>query len=411
MIRTFRSSRRRFLAGSGALVASLVAPGATAADIARVTTAADAAMVTTAADAATVTPAAGAAMVTKAADAAMVTPGRSLRFPDDEGSHPDFGIEWWYVTGWLADSSARPIGFQITFFRRRFASASNNPSRFAPRQMIVAHAAIADPRRGRLLHAQRIGRSAFDLAAAAEGITDVHIGEWALRSHASWSQTNRSPSDGGLRAVAIDRELRLDLMLDRTQPPLLQGNAGYSRKGPSIASASYYYTLPHLAVSGTLAVGDKTSRVTGRAWLDHEWSSTYMEPDATGWDWIGINLDGGGALMAFQMRGPDGKPIWSGATMRAPGGGTRSYEPADVRWTSTRRWQSPRTRVAYPVAWRIFVGDLEIELEPLIDDQELDARATTGTVYWEGAVAARAGGKVIGRGYLEMTGYWRAFRI
>ena len=384
MIGAFLSSRRRFLAGSGALVASLAARRVAAAD---------------------------AAMVTTAADAAMVTPGLSLRFPDDEGSHPDFKIEWWYVTGWLADSSARPIGFQITFFRRRIASASGNPSRFAPQQLIVAHAAIADPRRGRLLHAQRIGRSAFDLAGAAERITDVHIGEWALRSHASRSQANRSPADGGLRAVAIDRELRLDLMLDRTQPPLLQGDAGTSRKGRSTASASYYYTLPHLAVSGMMAVGDTTSRVTGSAWLDHEWSSAYMDPDATGWDWIGINLDGGGALMAFQMRGPDDKPIWSSATMRTPDGGTRSFEPADVRWMSTRRWQSPRTSVAYPVAWRIVVGDLEIELEPLIDDQELDARATTGTVYWEGAVAARAGGKVIGRGYLEMTGYWRAFRL
>lgn len=330
----------------------------------------------------------------------VVIPGRVLRFPEDEGSHPEFRIEWWYATGWLFDDAKRPLGFQITFFRHRAVDTDGNPSRFAPAQLLVAHAALSDPQRGRLLHAQQIARSGFGLADAAPGATDAKIGDWFLRA-----------GGDSLRARTAGREFSLDLTLRRTQPPLLHGEQGFSRKGPGFESASYYYTLPHLAVEGSVVADGKALRVAGTAWLDHEWSTAPMEPQAAGWDWIGINLDDGGALMAFRIRAASGARLWSGATRRNADGRTQTFAPQQVAWTPVRQWRSARTAATYPVAWRVAVGDLLLELEPLMDDQEQDARASTGTVYWEGAVTARAGERIVGRGYLELTGYWRAFRL
>jgi predicted secreted hydrolase len=328
-----------------------------------------------------------------------VVPGKVLRFPDDEGSHPGFRLEWWYVTGWLSDETSRPLGFQVTFFRTRPVATAGNPSRFAPAQLFVAHAALSDPQRGRVVHDQRIARGVFGLAWAGEGATDVAIGDWRLAA------------DGdALRANVKGRELALELAFRRPQPPLLHGDQGMSRKGPAEESASYYYSLPHLAVEGTVASGKNRSRVTGTAWLDHEWSTAYMEQPATGWDWIGINLNDGGALMVFRMRSPTRVNFWGGATLRTADGRTRTFSPQQIAWLPVREWRSTRSGATYRVEWRVRVDELVLQIVPLIDDQELDARASTGTVYWEGAVTAQVDGREVGRGYLEMTGYWRAFR-
>ncbi len=169
--------------------------------------------------------------------------------------------------------------------------------------------------------------------------------------------------------------------------------------------ASYYYSRPQLAVDGTLSLSGRTLAVRGTAWLDHEWSSDYLAAGAQGWDWVGINLDDGGALMAFRIRAKDGSVLWAGATLREASGAVRTFEPAEVEFTPLRQWRSARTGVTYPVAFRVTAGGLTLDLEPLFDDQELDARASVGTIYWEGAVRARSGGRTVGRGYLELTGY------
>jgi predicted secreted hydrolase len=170
---------------------------------------------------------------------------------------------------------------------------------------------------------------------------------------------------------------------------VLQGNQGFSRKGNRPEEASYYYSRPQLAVGGT-ANGQP---VTGLAWLDHEWSSQYMASDASGWDWCGINMDDGSALMAFRMRGKDGGTV---------------FAPAKNSFEVLRTWKSPRTGAVYPVSMR--VND-DLRLEPLMEDQELDGRASTGTIYWEGAVTAYRGSAAVGRGYLELTGYWKAMKL
>jgi predicted secreted hydrolase len=328
-----------------------------------------------------------------------VVAGRRLEFPRDFGSHPPFRNEWWYVTGWL-DGEGSQRGFQITFFRNRPGIADDSQSLFAPRQLLFAHAAIADARVGRLRHDERAAREGFELAQAREGDTDVWIGDWSLKR-----------ADERYRTRIAARDFGFDLEFSPTQAPVLEGDAGVSRKGPIPSQASYYYSEPHLAVTGRLAAAGSDAAVTGVAWLDHEWSSEYMAPEAAGWDWTGINFDDGGALMAFRMRDRSGGTFWAGGTFRAPDGSVRVFRHDEIEFTAARRWRSPRTRVEYPVAMNLRAGDLSYTLEPLIDDQELDARTGVGVLYWEGAVHALQSGRATGRGYLELTGYGNALRL
>ena len=330
---------------------------------------------------------------------APVTAGRSMTFPADYGSHPDFRTEWWYVTGWLQTSGGESLGFQITFFRTKPIIDEANPSAFAPHQLLIAHCAISDPKRGRLWQDQRVRRAGLGLAGAEEGDAHVWLNRWSLERQG-----------GGYTTQITAEDFTLDLRLAPTQPPLLNGNGGVSRKGPKEQSASYYYSLPHVAVSGTIARRGSADQVNGEAWFDHEWSSEYLDPEAVGWDWIGINLDDGGALMAFRIRGPDGSPRWAGATLRNAGG-SQTVQPADVQFKETRRWRSPRTGIAYPVEWQIRAGAMQVDLAPLLDDQENDTRLSTGAIYWEGAVRAYTKGQPIGRGYLELTGYGERLRL
>ena len=329
-----------------------------------------------------------------------VVPGRALAFPRDHGAHPAYRSEWWYITGWLRDGRGSELGMQITFFRNRPLLQEANPSAFAPKQLLFAHAALGDPRQGRLLHDQRAARAGFGLAEADTATTRVRIDDWSLAL------------EGDVYSSRIaSRAFEMNLRFSPTQPLLLQGQSGVSRKGPDPRQASYYYSRPQLSVSGAVRIGDTTGEVAGRAWLDHEWSSEYLAPEAEGWDWTGINFDDGRALMAFRIRANSGDVFWAAATLRQPDGTTQHYRGDQVAFTPLRRWRSPRTDVEYPVAMRVKAGSLELDLLPLMDDQELDSRASTGTIYWEGAVRAVEGGTRVGRGYLELTGYWTALKL
>ena len=264
---------------------------------------------------------AGAMPARSAVDYPRVEP-RSLVFPRDHGAHPEFRIEWWYITGWVSDGAGRDYGVQVTFFRNRPGVAEDNPSAFAPRQLLFAHAAIADPRLGRLSHDQRAARAGLGLAEADEAKAGVFIGDWSL-----------AEAGGRYAAKIAARDFALDLQFAPTQAPLAQGDKGVSRKGPDPAQASYYYSEPQLRVSGTLRMGVAAAvAVTGTAWLDHEWSSTVMAPEARGWDWTGINLADGGALMAFRMRDKGGGVLWAGGAHRDAKGDVRSFSPDSIRF-------------------------------------------------------------------------------
>lgn len=340
------------------------------------------------------------ATVERTSGFAPVVPGRALVFPADEGAHPEFRTEWWYVTGWLTLPDGRPLGFQTTFFRVRTGIGEDNTSAFAPSQLILAHAAIADPGLGRLRHAQRSARVGFGLAGYASGQAKVWLGDWSFAQEGS-----------DYRARVESDEFGYDLALAADRPPLLQGDGGFSAKSPDPRHASYYYSRPQLAVSGRIRLDGQQHPVRGRAWMDHEWSSEYLPEGASGWDWMGIDLDDGGALMAFRMRGRDGAPLWASATLQADDGSSVRLTPGQIAFTPLRHWSSPRTGIRYPVAWRIRLDQREITLDPLMDDQELDSRRSTGAVYWEGAVRVLEQGHEIGRGYLEMTGYGETIRV
>lgn len=334
-------------------------------------------------------------------DYPAVVPGRALQFPADFGAHPDFKTEWWYVTGWLTRADGKPLGFQVTFFRSRTGAGDANPSAFAPRQLIVAHAALSDPARGKLLHEQKSGRQGFDLNYARSGITDLKLADWTMKRGANGVTTIRIASG----------EVRLDLTLTPTQPPLLQGDRGYSQKGPQARNASYYYSEPQLMVAGTAGTPQASSVVTGSAWFDHEWSSQALDPEAAGWDWVGANLADGSALMAFQIRRKQGGKLWAHAVLRDAAGKVRQFGPGEVSFTPRSLWTSPVTGAVYPVATTIVTGSTAWSLTPLQPNQELDARRSAGAVYWEGAVTIERDGAPAGHGYLEMTGYDKAMTL
>ncbi|MCY7316342.1 MAG: carotenoid 1,2-hydratase [Rubrivivax sp.] len=368
--------------------------------------------------------------------------GRVLRFPQDHGAHLGARTEWWYATGWLGreqvprQAAAQPAtraaaqastqspvtGFQVTFFRSRTGLARDNRSRFAARHLLFAHAAVTtldargntrvdgrtdsrtDPQTtGRGVqhrHDQRIARwsgapgSALGEAALDDGY--VRLGNWTLQ---------REAASGAWLANVPARDFTLALRLVPTQPLLLQGEAGFSRKGPADQDASHYYSLPQL--DAQTPTGER-----GRGWLDHEWSEQLLHRDATGWDWIGINLFDGGALTAFVLRRRDGSALWAGGSHRSAAGVLTVFGPADVRFVAGRRWQSPATAAVYPVQWQVQTSAGAFTVNALADAQELDSRSSTGTVYWEGlSELLDAQGQRAGLGYLEMTGYVAPLKI
>ena len=348
---------------------------------------------------------------------------RALRFPADHGSHPDTHVEWWYVTGWLrsggtdvAAAATPEFGFQVTFFRTRTDLAADSASRFAARQLVFAHVALTDLSTGAQgdgsLHDQRVAREGFDVAQtpAASGSQLVRLRDWSLQRLAPSASADTRTR---LRvAVRADR-FALDLDLEGTQPLLLQGVAGYSQKGPDPAEASHYYSEPQLAVHGRVERAGAAARdVTGRAWLDHEWSDQYLASTAVGWDWIGFNLHDGAALMAFRLRRADGSMVWAGGSWRSPVGELRNFGADEVRFEPQRRWTSPRTQASYPVEWIVTTPDGRWRVAALQDDQELDSRNSTGSLYWEGLSALETeDGRSVGLGYLELTGYSGKLRL
>jgi predicted secreted hydrolase len=350
-----------------------------------------------------------------AAAGAHALPARPLSFPRDFGSHPDFRTEWWYLTG-NASSGAREFGFQITFFRSRVAATQGMRSGFAAKQLIFAHAAITDVQGKKLWHDQRIARSSgtpgLDVASASESDTAVRLRDWSLLR-----------DKGGYSAFASGRDFSLDLQFTETQALLLQGDQGLSRKGPEIDQASYYFSQPQLATRGRIVLQGQAFELgaastgpaaAGRnlAWLDHEWSQQVLHSSAVGWDWIGMNLFDGSALTAFRLRDKAGGAIWDGGSFRSPRGGLYTFSRGEVLFRATRWWKSPLSQATYPVEWIVRTPADFYTVKAVIDNQELDSRASTGAIYWEGlSDLFDSKGQPVGRGYLEMTGYAGALRV
>jgi predicted secreted hydrolase len=342
-----------------------------------------------------------------------------LQFPRDHGAHPLFRTEWWYVTGWLdlKNKPGQSLGFQVTFFRSRTRHPEENPSRFAPKQLLIAHAAIAAPKNGLLIHEELATRALTPIATFSETDCKLFIkqygNEWLLER----VMNSNLGSQNQYRIAIKTAQLKIDLLLTTDQQPWLQGQNGFSQKGPLAKQSSYYYSRPQLITEGrvSFAKQEQSLELRGTSWFDHEWSSEILADGAIGWDWLGLNMFDGSALTLFRIRNSNtdkqGADIHHYAAWRSVQGDVKNYTP---RFEALRRWTSKRTGATYPVSWQILIGDIKLLIEPLMDDQELDGRRSTGTVYWEGAVTVKdvsSPGKLIGRGYLELTGYHQPIKL
>lgn len=333
---------------------------------------------------------------------------RPLSFPRDHGSHNETRTEWWYLTGHGQTAEGRAFGYQITFFRSRVDEAQSLQSRLAARQLLFAHAAITDVQESRLWHGDRIARwNGLPPAQLERGVfasesdAQVVLRDWSVQRLA----------DGRYRSRIEGGDIAIDLTAMPTQALLLQGEQGFSRKGPKPAQSSFYVTHPQLAVQATLTLRGQRFEVKGTAWLDHEWSEAVLAPDAVGWDWIGMNLFNGDSLTAFRLRRQDGSALWAGGSFRSAAQGDDSlggqrFAADAVHFEPLRTWTSPLTRATYPVAWKVSTPAGRFTVQAVIDAQELDSRQSTGTIYWEGlSDLLDSQDRSVGRGYLEMTGY------
>jgi predicted secreted hydrolase len=325
-------------------------------------------------------------------------------FPRDHGAHRAYRTEWWYYTGNLATRDERRFGFELTFFRIALApQAPVSRSAWASNQIWMAHLAVSDIAAKRFVAEQRLSRGALGLAGATAQPFKVWVEDWSAAGRLG-------ARNGAIRLQARGKKAAIDLDLSAVQPPVPEGNAGLDPKGPEPGNASYYYSIPRLAVTGTVEPPDGSSeRVHGLAWMDREWSSSALGPDITGWDWFGLQLADGRDLMFYRLRtAQGGASSFSGGSLIEPDGSRRRLGAKDVETAPLRRWRSPASGVEYPVAWRLRTaagaGDLDLHVEPALEDQELRLAVR----YWEGAVrvsGTAAGKPISGRGYLELAGY------
>ncbi len=330
---------------------------------------------------------------------ARAAPHAEFTFPEDHGAHPDYRSEWWYFTGNLSAADGREFGFQLTFFRFALApEARKGVSAWGTRQVWMGHFAVTDVAGERFHRAEVFQRGALGLAGAQAQPFRAWIGDWEARSEGSDFFPLTLSADG--------QDFAIQLSLSPRKPVVFQGDAGYSAKGPEPGNASLYYAYTRLAAQGTLRLGEAAVTVQGEAWLDREWSTSALGAGIEGWDWLSLQLEDGRDLMIYQLRRDDGSPseFSAGSLIDAAGGVTR-LSAKDFVMRPGRRWRSPDTGAAYPVEWKVEVpaAGLALEIYPAMDTQEMDLSVR----YWEGAVRARSpgAGPVLGRGYLEMTGY------
>jgi predicted secreted hydrolase len=336
-----------------------------------------------------------------AAGFAQVRGPAPFSFPADEGPHPQFRQEWWYTTGNLEAADGERFGFELTFFRYALeppGAASTGASAWHAREIYLAHFAVSDAAAGRFRYAQKASRAALGLAGAAADPLHVWVDDWYLKLApgvaTSWL------------LHAAGEGYALDLELDASGAPVLNGVDGFSAKSATPGDASYYYSRPRVGVRGRLVRDGHPIAVTGLAWFDREWGSGGLGRGEVGWDWYALQLQDGSALMFYALRtAGGGLDAHSAGTWVDAAGVAQPLSAQQVAVQVTDHWVSPQ-RVRYPSGWRIRVAQLGLDLtvRPLLAEQEL---ATTPR-YWEGAVdvqGTRGGEALGGRGYVELVGY------
>jgi predicted secreted hydrolase len=326
-------------------------------------------------------------------------PGYQFAFPRDHAAHPDYRIEWWYYTGNVETSAGRRFGYQLTFFRTGVALTPDNPSRWAVRDLYMAHFALSDLENQKFYSFERLARAGVGWAGA--DTTQYRV----------WNETWEARLDGETHVLtAADAGFRLQLSLVPEKPPVIHGVDGVSQKGASAGNASHYYSLTRLHTRGQLTLDNETFPVTGLSWMDHEFGTSFLEREQVGWDWFSLQLHDGRELMLFQLRRADSSvdPHSSGTLIDA-NGHTTPIRFGEFSLTARQPWRSLTTGAEYPTVWELTAPRVGLQLlvRAASSDQELRTNASTGVTYWEGSVnvSEKSDPRLIGHGYLEMTGY------
>jgi predicted secreted hydrolase len=340
----------------------------------------------------------------------QVTPGTGfkratgpmpLTFPKDFGAHPDYQTEWWYYTGNLQAASGEQFGFELTFFRRALVAPDQQQARasdWAASQVYMAHLALTSARDNQFHYFERFSRGAAGLAGAV-GLPffSVWLQDWQVQQVDAHKFILK----------AVEGNITLDLILTDVKGPILQGDLGYSQKGPEPGDASYYVSQTRLQTTGAIQIGSASYAVTGLSWMDHEFSTGALSQGQVGWDWFALQLDDGSELIVYTLRRSDGTiDPYSRGTLIHPDGSVRTLKRDEFSISSDQTWKSPGSGAVYPSHWSINVPseDLTVSVSPVIPDQELRLSFT----YWEGAVRVdgkKGGQTVTGSGYVELTGY------
>lgn len=342
-------------------------------------------------------------------------PGYRYEFPRDHGSHPEFKIEWWYLTGhlWSTDRSRR-FGFQATFFRRGIRPVSrgldtNSGSRRSPEdvafgsdQVYLAHMTILDVATQAFVYEERINRDGWDASARSDRL-EVHNGNWSL----TMAPDESMKLVGSVRADAL-----FQLELTKAKEKVQFGDGGISRKGAAPTAASHYITFPRLNTRGTLQLRGDRFEVEGQTWMDHEISSSQLDAHQEGWDWASIQLESGEEVMVYVMRQEDGSADpYSTLAWIDQSGQVTHVGPAEFQWTKEKFWVSPHSNAKYPIgstlqfAHPVSKQSITLKLIPLASDQEIQGELG-GIRYWEGACdIVDSNAKKVGNAYVELAGY------
>jgi len=336
---------------------------------------------------------------------------RPLTFPADHGPHDDTQTEWWYYTGNLTADSGEHFGYQLTFFRRALEAPNQRVQRESAwdvDQVYMAHFALTDVAGGKHHSTERFARGAAGLAGAQAAPYRVWLDDWSVSEEPDGRVVLRASA----KDPAFGLDLSLNLNLADLKGPVLQGDRGYSQKGPEPGNASIYYSLPRIDTRGEITLGGKIFAVSGLSWMDHEFSTSALGPELAGWDWFSLQLSDGSEVMLYALRRADGsRDPFSSGTLIAADSSTRPLGPDEFEIQPTGEWRSPRTGGVYPAGWTVAVpsADLRLTVTPYLADQEMQ----TSLPYWEGAARAsgtRAGQPITGNGYVELTGYARSLQ-
>ena len=350
------------------------------------------------------------ALIAQAQQWQLALPGYRYEFPRDHFNHPDYQTEWWYYTGNLRAPDGHRFGFELTFFREAVhlseqQFAASDPA-WRPDQVYLAHLALSDLDSHEFFHAERLNRAGPGLAGTKLEQQRYWNGNWQVR----W--ISLTTGEQQLEAVCGQFSLRLDLRPEK--PLVMHGKDGVSEKGALRGQASHYLSFTRLAANGELSQWHgRAYELTGLAWMDHEFFTQVVDESLAGWNWFAIQLNNNEELMLYRLRQKAGgsSPFSSGTYVDARGM-SHFLSAADFLLSPGEIWQSVASGARYPIAWRIGIPCLQLELseKTSLPNQELFSKESVTPAYWEGAVtySGRIHSKPVeGVGYLEMTGYVR----